>query len=114
MARSTDSNSSGSDAEVTATDAPTPPKDLKAPAPEVPSMQDAATSERKSEPRGRPTRPKIVTRNSSTMIVPRSQANIVAEEEEVYPAGDARAMSPRRNSQETEAIEEATRTVVRE
>ena len=111
MARSTDSTPSSSDGEMAAPDAPNPPKELKSSTPQVSPTQGSAS--KPSGERGRPQRPKFISRNSSSMIVPRTHTNIDNAEEN-YPAGDARAMSPRRNSEETEAMEEATRTVVRE
>lgn len=114
MARSTDSTPSSSDVEVNASeDMPNYPGAIRSSAPEVSATQSDGPSEKKENDRWRSTRPKLVSRVSSSIIVPRSQAN--PEDEQVeYPPGDARAMSPRRNSEETEKIEEETRSVVRE
>ncbi|KAI4140090.1 MAG: hypothetical protein LQ340_007925 [Diploschistes diacapsis] len=112
MARSTDSNPSSSDGEASASDAPNHPKEIKSSLPEISPTQSDAPSESSSIDRGRHARPKLGGRNSSTMIVPRSRAN-EEDAEQDFPPGDARAMSPRRNSEETEAMEEATRSVVR-
>ena len=113
MARSTDSASSSSDGESSTPDAPNFPKELKTAEPEVSPTQNDRSVGKKSEDRGRPARPKLTSRHSSSIIVPRSQANVVVGEEK-FPPGDARAMSPRRNSDETEAMEEQARTAVRE
>ena len=113
MARSTDSTPSSSDVEAAASDAPSQPREIKSSPPEVSPITGDATVERKSESRGRHGRPKLGSRHSSTIIVPRSQVN-VEDAEENFPPDDARAMSPRRSSVENEELEEATRTVVRE
>ena len=114
MAASADSTPSNSDSDIPSTvDVPKEPKQRHSQPPEVsPTSSERGSPGKKSSERGRGQRPKLVGRNSSSIIVPRSQAHI--EHEENYGPGDARAMSPRRNSQETEAMEEATRVVVRE
>ena len=87
----------------------------KAVSPEILPSDASSSSNSEESQRGRsgPLRPRLTSRKSSgTIIVPRN--HVTAEEEVEYPPDDARAMSPRRNSQETEAIEEATRYAVRE
>lgn len=67
--------------------------------------------------RARLTRPTLLTRKSSgTIIVPRNYKAPTDNggPDEVYPPDDARAMSPRRSHEETQAMAEATRIVVRE
>jgi hypothetical protein len=56
-------------------------------------------------------RPKFSTRKSSgTMIVPRDAPNVELKEgEEVFDEGDARAMSPRRNSDILEKMRQEAR-----
>ncbi|MCJ1224740.1 hypothetical protein MMC12_001385 [Toensbergia leucococca] len=59
-------------------------------------------------------RPKATTRKSSgTNIIPRDHSPVETRDEP-YPPGDARAMSPRRNSTETEKLGEDTRTAIHE
>jgi len=54
-------------------------------------------------------RPKLHTRKSSgTIIVPRDDPNVEIEDEE-YGEGDARAMSPRRSSEELDRMEDNAR-----
>ena len=113
MARSTDSTPSSSDIETTESDAPSQPREIKSSPPEVSSMPGDASTEKISDNRGRHSRPRLGSRHSSTIIAPRSQAS-AEDVEENFPPDDARAMSPRRNTEETEQMEEATRTVVRE
>lgn len=60
-------------------------------------------------PRSKPQRPNLHTRKSSgTIIVPRDDPNIEMENEE-YDEGDARAMSPRRSSEELDRMEDNAR-----
>ncbi|MCJ1442025.1 MAG: hypothetical protein MMC23_002517 [Stictis urceolatum] len=60
-------------------------------------------------------RPPMSSRKSSgTIIVPRDRSTNSDTAPEEYPPDDARAMSPRRNSEETEAMEEATKKSLRE
>ncbi|MCJ1257570.1 hypothetical protein MMC24_005396 [Lignoscripta atroalba] len=59
-------------------------------------------------------RPKFGSRKSSgTIIVPRDHPHVQAQHEE-YPPEDARAMSPRRSSEETEKLGQETRIAVQE
>ena len=59
-------------------------------------------------------RPKLGSRHSSgTIIISREQQDVVTPSGE-YPPDDARAMSPRRNSAETEKLGEAARASVQE
>jgi len=58
---------------------------------------------------GKPQRPKLHTRKSSgTIIVPRDDPNVEIADEE-YDEGDARAMSPRRSSEELDRMEDSAR-----
>lgn len=60
----------------------------------------------------KPQRPKLHTRKSSgTIIVPRDDPIIEIEEEE-YDEGDARAMSPRRSSEELDKMEDNARAAL--
>ena len=111
MARSTDSASSSSDNEAHATEAPRSPSEHTSTAPDVSPTHTEDDPQQKE--RGRHPRPKMGSRNSSTMIVPRTSTQIEDVEDSFSP-DDARAMSPRRNSDETDAMEEATRYAVRE
>ena len=57
-------------------------------------------------------RPKSIGRqNSGTIIIPRDAVPMPTPQGE-YPPDDARAMSPRRTSEETEKLGEETRTAV--
>ena len=59
-------------------------------------------------------RPMLGSRQSSgTIIISREQQDVVTPSGE-YPPDDARAMSPRRNSAETEKLSEAARASVQE
>ena len=59
-------------------------------------------------------RPKLSSRQTSgTIIISRDQQDVVTPNGE-YPPDDARAMSPRRNSVETEKLSEAARASVQE
>ncbi|MCJ1374055.1 hypothetical protein MMC20_005285 [Loxospora ochrophaea] len=59
-------------------------------------------------------RPKLSSRKpSGSIIVPRDSANIEIEYEE-FPPNDARAMSPRRNSVETERLGREARLAIQE
>ena len=86
--------------------------------PEV-SASPHETLSRHSSPddsdRGRSTRPKrhpFLTRKvSSTVIIPRTQPKV--NETEEYLSDDARAMSPPRDSAETERMETAARLAIR-
>jgi len=53
-------------------------------------------------------------KSSGTIIVPRDRSANSDTDPAEYPPDDARAMSPRRNSEETEAMEEAMRANLRE
>ena len=58
------------------------------------------------------TRPRLTSRKSSgTNIVPRDHPD-VEQRQESFPADDARAMSPRRSSYETEKLGQDTRKAV--
>lgn len=58
--------------------------------------------------------PSTLTRKpSGTIIVPRDGGTYSHTEVEEYPPGDARAMSPRRNSEETDAMEQEMRAKMR-
>lgn len=61
-------------------------------------------------------RPKLSSRKSSgTIIVPRENAKIeLAESDEVFDEDDARAMSPRRSSQDLEKMSQDARTQLNE
>ena len=110
MTRS-NSSSSSSEGEQPSVDV----ANKQAASPEVLPTDETSRSPSEGSQRGRarPTRPKLTSRKSSgPIVVPRN--HIHTEEEIEYPPDDARAMSPRRNSQETEAMEEATRSAVRQ
>lgn len=56
------------------------------------------------------TRPKYTSRKSSrTMLIPSDSPDVELKEEENYPPGDARAMSPRRSPEETDAMFDKSR-----
>lgn len=56
------------------------------------------------------TRPRFVSRKSShTMLVPSDSPDVELKEEENYPPGDARAMSPRRGPEETDKMFDKSR-----
>ena len=56
------------------------------------------------------TRPKFASRKSShTMLIPSDSPDVVLKEEENYPPGDARAMSPRRGPEETDKMFDKSR-----
>jgi short coiled-coil protein len=112
MARSSGSTSSNSDNESHPSDGPRIPQEQKAASPELGPTRES-TGEKQDSQRGRSTRPKLNSRTSSTIIIPRTSGEIEEVDEE-YPPDDARAMSPRRDTAETEAMEEATRIAVRE
>ena len=58
------------------------------------------------------TRPRLTSRKSSgTNIIPRDHPDVELREES-FPADDARAMSPRRSSHETEKLGQDTRKAV--
>jgi hypothetical protein len=102
---------------------PAPMLAMRAPAPQIGSdllqhdVSDSSNSsdmsDNSSRGRRRAARPQMTSRKSSgTCIVPRDQFRETAAEE--YPPDDARAMSPRRGSEETDAIEQATKRSLRE
>jgi len=99
MSLSPGASSSGSDNES---------REFKAPKQTAPEVSSNSTE----SSRGRNTRPKT-SRNGSSIIIPRT-ASAIQEDEQDYPPGDAGAMSPRRGSEETDVMEEATRCAVRE
>ncbi|MCJ1483550.1 hypothetical protein MMC06_003718 [Schaereria dolodes] len=73
------------------------------------SDNDEHDNERVGRPLSLPTRPKLGSRKSSgTIIVSRDHPQVELQHEE-YPPEDARAMSPRRNSTETEKLGEEAR-----
>ena len=81
--------------------------------PEEDQGHSASSSDSDRGRSSRPKRPPFLTRKSSgTIIVPRSHSS--RDEPEEYPPDDARAMSPRRDSAETERLEVATRSALRE
>ena len=68
--------------------------------------------ERRSRSNSRSVRPALGTRKSSgTMIVPADHPDVEGKDEE-YPPYDARAMSPRRSSADTDKMVEETRRIV--
>lgn len=88
----------------TASSSPTSPRRLSQGAPPA-TDSDAASSASTA------TRPKIGTRKSSgTIIVPRDAPNVELKKgEEVFDEDDARAMSPRRNSEDLEKMSQEAR-----
>lgn len=77
------------------------------------SSSDSSSGDDSDRGRSHLARPRMSSRKSSgTIIVPRNHQPVADAED--YPPDDARAMSPRRNSEETEAMGEATRSAVRE
>jgi hypothetical protein len=73
------------------------------------STSSRSGSEAEGSSRGRPPRPKLHKRKSSgTIIVSRDDPNIERQQED-YDEGDARAMSPRRSSEEVDRLEETAR-----
>lgn len=56
------------------------------------------------------TRPRFTSRKSSgTMLIPSDSPDVELKEEENYPPGDARAMSPRRSPEETNKMFDKSR-----
>lgn len=90
--------------------APEPPGDAElADSSSTNSLSSGSDGEGVSPSSGKAQRPKLHTRKSSgTIIVPRDDPNIEMEEEE-YDEGDARAMSPRRSSEELDRMEDNAR-----
>lgn len=96
-----------------------PPNELPTASSDVTSLdqnqRDASISD---ENRGRNElqRPSLGGRKSSgTIIIPRDSPNVeLSSNEEVYEEGDARAMSPRRSSDEIEGMGEEARTQMEE
>ncbi|KAF6226258.1 hypothetical protein HO133_009124 [Letharia lupina] len=71
------------------------------------SDHESTTEERRSRSL---TRPKYMSRKSSrTMLIPSDSPDVELKEEENYPPGDARAMSPRRSPEETNAMFDKSR-----
>ena len=81
----------------------------------VPSMSSSSSlSDTESDRKGRPDRPGRVSRKpSSSILVPRDHPEIEIEEEE-FPPDDARAMSPRRNSEDLERLGKEARHTLQE
>ncbi|KAI9733151.1 MAG: hypothetical protein M1818_007269 [Claussenomyces sp. TS43310] len=76
-----------------------------------PSSSSSPSSTDEYPPQDRLSRPKLGTRKSSgTIIVPRDDPNVELKEgDEVFDADDARAMSPRRNSEDLEKMSQEAR-----
>jgi len=84
-----------------------------------PRMSSSSSSDTDTESRGRNRslqRPKIGTRKSSgTIIVPREHPRVELKEgDEVFGEDDARAMSPRRSSQDLEKMSQEARAQLNE
>ncbi len=75
----------------------------------TPSSTSSSDSEQPREGRSPLQRPKISSRKSSgTNIIPRDHPQVELEDEH-FDADDARAMSPRRNSEDVEKLSQETR-----
>ncbi|CAF9929605.1 hypothetical protein IMSHALPRED_007954 [Imshaugia aleurites] len=83
----------------------------KAPTNPDSAQPSTTTSSDTEERRSRSlTRPKYVSRKSSrTMLVPSDSPDVELKDEENYPPGDARAMSPRRSPEETNKLFDKSR-----
>ena len=71
------------------------------------SDQESTTEERRSRSLTRPTY--TGRKSSRTMLVPSDSPDVELKEEENYPPGDARAMSPRRGPEETDKMFDKSR-----
>ena len=71
------------------------------------SDQESSNEDRRSRSL---TRPNFTARKSShTMLIPSDSPDVELKEEENYPPGDARAMSPRRGPEETDKMFDKSR-----
>ncbi|CAD6571526.1 MAG: hypothetical protein ASARMPRED_004626 [Alectoria sarmentosa] len=99
-------STAASDPSDTLAKIPTNP-DSTQPSSTTSSDHESITEERRSRSL---TRPKFISRKSSrTMLIPSDSPDVELKEEENYPPGDARAMSPRRSPEETNALFDKSR-----
>lgn len=81
--------------------------DSNQPSTSTSSDHESSNEERRSRSL---TRPKYTSRKSSrTMLIPSDSPNVELKDEENYPPGDARAMSPRRGPEETDKMFDKSR-----